>query len=124
MNLGAEVVDSTSFDARCTHLVVGQPGRNEKFLAAIAAGLWILHPSYVSDSAAQSERCFYFVFVSDFNVRFVLVLSLSVSFWLSLGIFDVFVLLAPLTHLTALSISVAAAAVRLFFDLTRPAPFT
>nr|KAG5696849.1 hypothetical protein BaRGS_030973 [Batillaria attramentaria] len=44
--LGGTVLDKQQFDPACTHLVVGQPTRNEKFLAAVATGRWVLHKSY------------------------------------------------------------------------------
>lgn len=45
--LGGVVLDKQSFDPSCTHIVVGTPLRNEKYLAAMAAGKWILHRSYL-----------------------------------------------------------------------------
>lgn len=41
------VLDKQCFDPSCSHIVVGQPLRNEKYLAAMAAGKWILHRSYL-----------------------------------------------------------------------------
>uniref|UniRef100_A0A7M4EKL8 DNA topoisomerase II binding protein 1 n=1 Tax=Crocodylus porosus TaxID=8502 RepID=A0A7M4EKL8_CROPO len=40
----------------CTHTVVGHPLRNEKFLASMAAGKWVLHRSYLE--ACRAARCF------------------------------------------------------------------
>jgi hypothetical protein len=48
--LGAVVIESSFFDASCTHLLTGKVGRNEKFMAAMAQGLWILHPSFIVQS--------------------------------------------------------------------------
>uniref|UniRef100_A0A8C5PMP1 DNA topoisomerase II binding protein 1 n=1 Tax=Leptobrachium leishanense TaxID=445787 RepID=A0A8C5PMP1_9ANUR len=45
--LGGIVIDKQSFDPTCTHIIVGQPLRNEKFLASMATGKWVLHRSYL-----------------------------------------------------------------------------
>ncbi|KAL4635475.1 DNA topoisomerase 2-binding protein 1 isoform X2 [Arapaima gigas] len=45
--LGGIVLDKQCFDPSCSHIIVGQPLRNEKYLAAMAAGKWILHRSYL-----------------------------------------------------------------------------
>uniref|UniRef100_A0A3P8WV72 DNA topoisomerase II binding protein 1 n=1 Tax=Cynoglossus semilaevis TaxID=244447 RepID=A0A3P8WV72_CYNSE len=45
--LGGVVLDKQSFDPSCSHIIVGTPLRNEKYLAALAAGKWILHRSYL-----------------------------------------------------------------------------
>ncbi|XP_056220906.1 DNA topoisomerase 2-binding protein 1 [Seriola aureovittata] len=45
--LGGVVLDKQSFDSSCSHIIVGTPLRNEKYLAAMAAGKWILHRSYL-----------------------------------------------------------------------------
>lgn len=44
---GGIVLDKQSFDPSCSHIIVGTPLRNEKYLAAMAAGKWILHRSYL-----------------------------------------------------------------------------
>uniref|UniRef100_A0A3Q2XBQ9 DNA topoisomerase II binding protein 1 n=1 Tax=Hippocampus comes TaxID=109280 RepID=A0A3Q2XBQ9_HIPCM len=41
------ILDKQSFDPSCSHIIVGTPLRNEKYLAAMAAGKWILHRSYL-----------------------------------------------------------------------------
>lgn len=41
------MLDLQSFDPSCSHIIVGTPLRNEKYLAAMAAGKWILHRSYL-----------------------------------------------------------------------------
>lgn len=46
-DLGGVVLDKQSFDPSCSHIIVGTPLRNEKYLAAMAAGKWILHRSYL-----------------------------------------------------------------------------
>uniref|UniRef100_A0A3B5LZJ7 DNA topoisomerase II binding protein 1 n=1 Tax=Xiphophorus couchianus TaxID=32473 RepID=A0A3B5LZJ7_9TELE len=45
--LGGIILDKQSFDPSCSHIIVGSPLRNEKYLAAMAAGKWILHRSYL-----------------------------------------------------------------------------
>ncbi|XP_071943540.1 DNA topoisomerase 2-binding protein 1-like isoform X2 [Antedon mediterranea] len=45
--LGGIVKDATYFDKSTTHLIVGQPSRNEKYLSALSTGRWILHKSYL-----------------------------------------------------------------------------
>lgn len=45
--IGGVVLDKQSFDPSCSHIIVGTPLRNEKYLAAMAAGKWILHRSYL-----------------------------------------------------------------------------
>ncbi|XP_064187050.1 DNA topoisomerase 2-binding protein 1 isoform X2 [Anguilla rostrata] len=45
--LGGVVLDKQCFDPSCSHIIVGHPLRNEKYLAAMAAGKWILHRSYL-----------------------------------------------------------------------------
>lgn len=45
--LGGVVLEKQFFDQSCSHIIVGTPLRNEKYLAAMAAGKWILHRSYL-----------------------------------------------------------------------------
>ncbi|XP_066502923.1 DNA topoisomerase 2-binding protein 1 isoform X2 [Hoplias malabaricus] len=45
--LGGIVLEKQCFDPSCSHVIVGTPLRNEKFLAAMAAGKWILNRSYL-----------------------------------------------------------------------------
>nr|XP_056713980.1 DNA topoisomerase 2-binding protein 1 [Euleptes europaea] len=54
--LGGLVLEKQCFDPRCTHTVVGSPLRNEKFLASMAAGKWVLHRSYLE--ACRAARHF------------------------------------------------------------------
>ncbi|XP_060104882.1 DNA topoisomerase 2-binding protein 1 [Heteronotia binoei] len=54
--LGGMVLEKQCFDPRCTHTVVGSPLRNEKFLASMAAGKWVLHRSYLE--ACRTARRF------------------------------------------------------------------
>ncbi|KAJ3611303.1 hypothetical protein NHX12_021319 [Muraenolepis orangiensis] len=53
--LGGVVLDTQSFDHSCTHIIVGNPLRNEKYLAAMAAGKWILHRSYLEACRATGH---------------------------------------------------------------------
>lgn len=41
------MIEKQCFDPNCTHIVVGHPLRNEKYLASVAAGKWVLHRSYL-----------------------------------------------------------------------------
>uniref|UniRef100_A0A8C0FK36 DNA topoisomerase II binding protein 1 n=1 Tax=Bubo bubo TaxID=30461 RepID=A0A8C0FK36_BUBBB len=54
--LGGTVLEKQCFDPSCTHIVVGHPLRNEKFLASMAAGKWVLHRSYLE--ACRGAGCF------------------------------------------------------------------
>ncbi|GAB1609328.1 DNA topoisomerase 2-binding protein 1-like [Argonauta hians] len=47
--LGGNLLESQNYQTSSTHLVVGCPARNEKYLACMAAGKWILHKSYFED---------------------------------------------------------------------------
>lgn len=49
------MLDRQCFDASCTHIIVGQPLRNEKYLASMAAGKWVLHRSYLEACRAESR---------------------------------------------------------------------
>uniref|UniRef100_UPI00358E3777 SMC5-SMC6 complex localization factor protein 1 isoform X2 n=1 Tax=Myxine glutinosa TaxID=7769 RepID=UPI00358E3777 len=40
-----------NFSTSCTHLIIKRPDRSEKFLAACAAGIWVLQKDYVLESA-------------------------------------------------------------------------
>ena len=51
--LGGEVCSSQGFSPTCTHVIVGRPSRSEKYLAAIAAGKWVLHTSYLETSLKE-----------------------------------------------------------------------
>ncbi|XP_034022870.1 DNA topoisomerase 2-binding protein 1 [Thalassophryne amazonica] len=53
--LGGLVFDKQSFDPSCSHIIVGSPLRNEKYLAAMAAGKWILHRSYLEACRSVSH---------------------------------------------------------------------
>ncbi|XP_062980170.1 DNA topoisomerase 2-binding protein 1 isoform X2 [Elgaria multicarinata webbii] len=54
--LGGVVLEKQCFDSSCTHTIVGHPLRNEKFLASMAAGKWVLHRSYLE--ACRTARHF------------------------------------------------------------------
>ncbi|KAF5273001.1 hypothetical protein FQA39_LY07650 [Lamprigera yunnana] len=47
-SLGGKVSNSLHFDPESTHLICSKPSRNEKILASMSAGIWILHESYVN----------------------------------------------------------------------------
>ncbi|KAK5649872.1 hypothetical protein RI129_000901 [Pyrocoelia pectoralis] len=51
--LGAVIVHSINFDSSSTHLICSTLSRNEKILASISAGKWILHESYVDECVTQ-----------------------------------------------------------------------
>ncbi|XP_060756012.1 DNA topoisomerase 2-binding protein 1 isoform X2 [Neoarius graeffei] len=51
--LGGILLEKQCFDPSCTHIIVGYPLRNEKYLAAMAAGKWILHRSYLEACRAE-----------------------------------------------------------------------
>ncbi|XP_053115689.1 DNA topoisomerase 2-binding protein 1 [Hemicordylus capensis] len=53
--LGGVVLEKQCFDSSCTHTVVGYPLRNEKFLASMAAGKWVLHRSYLEACRAAQR---------------------------------------------------------------------
>lgn len=47
--LGGTVMEGQNYHEMCTHLIAGTPTRNEKFLACVASGKWVLHKSYFED---------------------------------------------------------------------------
>lgn len=53
---GGSVIEKQCSDPNCTHMVVGYPLRNEKYLASMAAGKWVLHRSYLE--ACRTAGCF------------------------------------------------------------------
>ncbi|KAM3928055.1 DNA topoisomerase 2-binding protein 1 [Leptodactylus fuscus] len=53
--LGGIVLDKQCFDPSCTHIIVGHPLRNEKYLASMAAGKWVLHRSYLEACRAAKR---------------------------------------------------------------------
>ncbi|XP_027728064.1 DNA topoisomerase 2-binding protein 1 isoform X2 [Vombatus ursinus] len=53
--LGGLVLEKQCFDSSCTHIIVGHPLRNEKYLASMAAGKWILHRSYLEACRAAGR---------------------------------------------------------------------
>lgn len=54
-SLGARVSENQNYDPESTHLICVKPSRNEKTLACIAAGKWILHVSYVDESVKAGK---------------------------------------------------------------------
>ncbi|XP_069861535.1 DNA topoisomerase 2-binding protein 1 isoform X1 [Dipodomys merriami] len=53
--LGGSVIEKQCFDPSCTHIVVGHPLRNEKFLASVAAGKWVVHRSFMEACRAAGR---------------------------------------------------------------------
>ncbi|XP_065170414.1 DNA topoisomerase 2-binding protein 1 isoform X3 [Atheta coriaria] len=53
--LGGTVSSLNNFDPSATHLLCHKLNRNEKLLASMASGLWILHISYATDSYAAKK---------------------------------------------------------------------
>ncbi|XP_053372869.1 DNA topoisomerase 2-binding protein 1-A-like [Mercenaria mercenaria] len=53
--LGGTVLDTQMYDDKCTHLVINKVTRNEKFLASLASGKWVLHKSYF-EACRQEQR--------------------------------------------------------------------
>ncbi|XP_066157208.1 DNA topoisomerase 2-binding protein 1-A [Euwallacea fornicatus] len=54
-DLGAAVLTSVSYDPSVTHLICPRLAKNEKTLASMAAGKWILHISYIEKSKAAGR---------------------------------------------------------------------
>ncbi|XP_059488511.1 DNA topoisomerase 2-binding protein 1-like [Neocloeon triangulifer] len=54
-NLNGKVSATKMFDPEATHLVTNAPSRSERLLGAIAAGLWIVHPQFLLESAKAME---------------------------------------------------------------------
>lgn len=53
--LGGTVYDVQYFNVQCTHVIISTPSRNEKYLAAVASGKWILHKSYLEASRESGK---------------------------------------------------------------------
>ncbi|KAF5302459.1 hypothetical protein FQR65_LT08549 [Abscondita terminalis] len=53
--LGASVTNALTFDPTSTHLICSKPSRNEKILASMSAGKWILHECYVEQCALEGK---------------------------------------------------------------------
>lgn len=43
------------YKQKCTHMITNKPSRSEKFLAACAAGKWVLTKDYITDSAKSGR---------------------------------------------------------------------
>lgn len=53
---GGQVLDTSQFDKSSTHLIAGPSmTRAEKLMGSIAAGLWVLHPSYLTRLAVVKD---------------------------------------------------------------------
>jgi len=46
--LGGSYLNKDCFDETCTHLIVNRPSRNEKYLASLASGKFVLSSSYIT----------------------------------------------------------------------------
>eukprot|EP01134_Creolimax_fragrantissima_P002203 CFRG2203T1 len=53
-SLNIQILSSNNSDPSCTHLIVRLPTGSEKYLAACAAGIWVLRMSYILD--CQKEK--------------------------------------------------------------------
>lgn len=53
--LGGRMSTVKHFDPEATHLVTPAPSRSEKLLASMAAGLWVVHPQYLLQSAKKGS---------------------------------------------------------------------
>lgn len=53
--LGGKVSEKDHWDESCTHLIIKEPNRGEKYLAAIASGVWVLKPEYMEESIKQGK---------------------------------------------------------------------
>ena len=89
--LGGEVCSSQGFSPNCTHVIVGRPSRSEKYLAAIAAGKWVLHTSYLETN--QKEHALVEVSVElewdNYGMRIgmhVYMINLELGMWYELGL--------------------------------------
>jgi topoisomerase (DNA) II binding protein 1 len=49
-NLGGVFLNSSSYDDSATHIVISKLSCNEKLLASIAAGKWVMHPDWLIES--------------------------------------------------------------------------
>lgn len=54
--LRIRIADSPTIDPSATHLILHEPFGTEKLISAIAAGMWILTPKYITDSL-EAGRC-------------------------------------------------------------------
>merc|ERR1719474_1454689 len=48
--LGGSISPESHYDPTATHMLAVKVSRSEKMLGSVAAGKWVLHPSYVTDS--------------------------------------------------------------------------
>ncbi|XP_059479828.1 DNA topoisomerase 2-binding protein 1-like [Neocloeon triangulifer] len=62
-SLNGKISATKMFNPEATHLVTNAPSRSIKLIAAIAAGLWILHPEYL----LESHRAGIFTSEEDFE---------------------------------------------------------
>ena len=50
----ARVQSSGEYEASVTHIVIARVNRSEKLLCCTAAGKWVLHPDFITDSEKVS----------------------------------------------------------------------
>merc|ERR1712198_54784 len=47
--------ETAEFDASVTHMLTSRVSRSEKMLCSVAAGKWVLHPSYIHGSLKEGK---------------------------------------------------------------------
>ena len=52
---GGTLLDCGGYDESVSHMLTARVSRSEKMLGSVAAGKWVLHPSYVTDSVAAAR---------------------------------------------------------------------
>lgn len=50
-----EFITLSTFSPEATHFIIASPKRTEKYLGAVACGLWILKPEYLEASRAAGR---------------------------------------------------------------------
>jgi len=51
----ADLLETSGFEASVTHMLTSRVSRSEKMLCSVAAGKWVLHPSYIVDSLKDGK---------------------------------------------------------------------
>lgn len=54
-NLGESVATNPDYDRETTHLIVDEPLRSEKMLCSLAAGIWVLHTSFINHMSIHQK---------------------------------------------------------------------
>jgi hypothetical protein len=60
---GGKMIESTSYFAECTHIILPVLKRTEKFLCACSAGKWVVKPEFIKESIKKGQ----FVDEEDFE---------------------------------------------------------